>query len=279
MPHICVLAGPSPSSLHPIQANTAARFKVKTSTYEGELSVYLKNFIDEHGVPSVKTEYFEHPERQGRTWSIQARGRFLNEVSGDNVMFGNVFDRPLHLPYGSSAALGFVKLQDSTLEHDLQGDKPWALSPYLATMPFLSHTKISPEEDPPSIASNIIIEDAGGLIPNSTAPMQPNRRKYFSSLEHRRSVKLGPSDFIQTDFCHGHLSFDNNSLAVDLPIGLSLNLMKYWHGGRAIFACCKRRDDGHDGPGEIFWCMAFELKEDGDEVEEDAIEDISRDIN
>jgi len=206
-------------------------------------------------------------------------GRFLKEVSGDDVMFGNVFDRPLHLPYGSSAALGFVKLLDSTLEYDLQGDKPWALSPYLATTPFLSHTKISPEEDPPPITSNIIIDNAGGLIPNSTVPMQPDRRKHFSSPEHRRSVKLGPSDFIQTDFCYGYLSFDNNGLAVDLPIGLSLDLMKYWHGGRAIFACCKRRDDGSGGPGEIFWCMAFERKEDDDEVEEDAMEDISGDID
>ena len=36
-------------------------------------------------------------------------GRFLQPYSADDIMFGNVFDRPLKLPWGFSAALKFMK--------------------------------------------------------------------------------------------------------------------------------------------------------------------------
>ena len=36
-------------------------------------------------------------------------GRFLKEYSADELLFGNVFDRPLKLPWGFSAALKFMK--------------------------------------------------------------------------------------------------------------------------------------------------------------------------
>jgi hypothetical protein len=36
-------------------------------------------------------------------------GRFLRPTSADDVIFGNTFDRPLKLPWGSSAALKFMQ--------------------------------------------------------------------------------------------------------------------------------------------------------------------------
>ncbi len=36
-------------------------------------------------------------------------GRFLKEYSADELLFGNVFDRSLKLPWGFSAALKFMK--------------------------------------------------------------------------------------------------------------------------------------------------------------------------
>jgi len=147
-------------------------------------------------------------------------------------------------------------------------------------MPFLSHTKISPEKDLPTITPNIVINDAAGLVSNGAAITHYDRRTYFSSMEHRRSVKLGPSDFIQTDFCYGYLSFDNGGLAINLPIGLSFDLMKYLIGMPVTFVCCKRREDGEGGPGDVFWCVVFELVEEDDEdQEEEVLEDISGDID
>lgn len=36
-------------------------------------------------------------------------GRFLQEYSADDVLFGNVFDRPLPIPWGFSAITGFMQ--------------------------------------------------------------------------------------------------------------------------------------------------------------------------
>ena len=47
---------------------------------------------------------------------IFGRGRFLTPVCADDVMFGNTFDRPLKLPWGSGAALKFMQyVSDSPL--------------------------------------------------------------------------------------------------------------------------------------------------------------------
>lgn len=84
----------------------------------------IKGFIDPEG--QVKdSEYFARGDRQGITWSIQVQGkawlvpffvnlstavgRFLHRYSADDILFGNTFDRPLELPWGSSAALKFMQ--------------------------------------------------------------------------------------------------------------------------------------------------------------------------
>ena len=70
-------------------------------------------------------------------------GRFLQHHSADEILFGNTFDKPLKLPWGSGAALKFMQYVqhsrcigrvidllfsyiDPTLEHDLGSHtKPW----------------------------------------------------------------------------------------------------------------------------------------------------------
>ncbi|KAF9488188.1 hypothetical protein BDN71DRAFT_1491209 [Pleurotus eryngii] len=48
------------------------------------------------------------------------------------------------LPWGSGAALKFMKYMDPVLEHDLSSlTKPWALSPLIATMPHFEHKRLS----------------------------------------------------------------------------------------------------------------------------------------
>ena len=36
-------------------------------------------------------------------------GRFLETMCADDILFGNIFDRPFKLPWGFSAALKFMK--------------------------------------------------------------------------------------------------------------------------------------------------------------------------
>ena len=40
---------------------------------------------------------------------IRALGRFLKNYLADDILFGNTFDRPLKLPWGTSAALRFMQ--------------------------------------------------------------------------------------------------------------------------------------------------------------------------
>ncbi len=126
MPRLRFLAGPSIDKLVPIEANSDQPLKISSDAFEGEIAVYIKGFADAEGKVG-ESPYFEHPERNGTTWSFQVQGevmfpirkqlgadflctgKFLKDVSANDVLFGNVFDRPLHLPFGFSAALAFMQ--------------------------------------------------------------------------------------------------------------------------------------------------------------------------
>ncbi|KAJ6602149.1 hypothetical protein B0H10DRAFT_2081013 [Mycena sp. CBHHK59/15] len=159
MPTLRVLAGPTPCALTPITAlvNTNRPHRIATDAWEGEIVVFIKGFNKAdpaHDATPAEAEYFGREDRSGVTWSIQVQGRFLSPRSSDDILFGNIFERPLKLPWGTGAALKFMKFIDPTLSHDLTctaSQKPWALSPLVATMPYLAHTRLDPpcdENDP-----------------------------------------------------------------------------------------------------------------------------------
>jgi len=151
MPKLRVLAGPTPQTLTSITSlvNSNTPHRISTDAWEGEITVFIKGFNQED--PSLNTtpeeaEYFGRDDRSGVTWSIQVQGRFLAPRSADDILFGNIFERPLKLPWGTGAALKFMKFIDPTLSHDLTctaTQKPWALSPLVATMPYLRHTRLA----------------------------------------------------------------------------------------------------------------------------------------
>jgi hypothetical protein len=142
MPRLSVLAGPSLDALVPISVNTGIPHDIVSDAFEGQVLAYIKGFADDEG-NVLQNEYFQREERKGITWSIQTQGRFLRSTSADDVLFGNTFDRPLKLPWGSSAALKFMNFVDPTLEHDLASStKPWALSPLISTMPHIGHRRV-----------------------------------------------------------------------------------------------------------------------------------------
>ncbi|PPQ78628.1 hypothetical protein CVT25_010592 [Psilocybe cyanescens] len=152
-PRLRVLAGTSPSTMVPIThlVNTPQAHPVRSPLFEGEIVAHIKGLTDERGRVR-ESAYFEREDRGGVTWSIVVRGRFLVPYSADDILFGNTFDRPLKLPWGTSAVLKFMHYIDPTLEHDLtSSSKPWALSPLIATMPHFMHTRSSsssPSEPP-----------------------------------------------------------------------------------------------------------------------------------
>ncbi|KAH7101492.1 DUF1769-domain-containing protein [Auriculariales sp. MPI-PUGE-AT-0066] len=197
MPRLRILAGPSPSTAVPITANDGSTHEITGAHFEGRVCVFIRyedqvqvrsragsrnssrpasragsNDSSESVAPvDAALRYFGSPERRNVTWSVQIQGRFTDPVSADDVLFGNTFERPLKLPWGSSAALKFMNFIDPTLEHDLGGAKPWALSPLVSTMPYLAHTELpananasSWPEFPPSPP---LTDDCGSLIPDN----------------------------------------------------------------------------------------------------------------
>ncbi|KAJ7690700.1 hypothetical protein B0H17DRAFT_1064515 [Mycena rosella] len=208
MPKLRVMAGPTPYNLTPITSlvntNTPHRIVAEdASGWEGDVLVFIKGFNQED--PSLDStpeaeQYFS--KRDGVTWSIQVRGRFLSPRSSDDVLFGNIFERPLKLPWGTGAALKFMKYIDPTLSHDLTctaSQKPWALSPLLATMPYLRHARIpspdgpcasdtaDPLFDPLFPSPTLITEDTSSLH-LSAHPVEESRSRTPSSLGSSSSL-------------------------------------------------------------------------------------------
>ncbi|KAF7321422.1 hypothetical protein MKEN_00662700 [Mycena kentingensis (nom. inval.)] len=168
MPTLRVLAGPSPDDLTPITelVNRNVAHPIVSTHFEGKVVVFIKGLNqDEQACDSP--EYFQRADRSGITWSIQVQGRFLSPLSSDDVLFGNIFERPLKLPWGTSAALKFMKVIDPTLEHDLTcsaTQKPWALSPLVSTMPHLAHTRLAGGDVIPDFPRPTSIADDTSLL-------------------------------------------------------------------------------------------------------------------
>ncbi|KAI5122636.1 hypothetical protein M0805_008722 [Coniferiporia weirii] len=268
MPRLRVLAGPSPSSMKPICANSNKAHVIKSSLFDGRVVVHIKGFPNADG-NVLESDYFERADRQGITWSIQVQGRFLQDYSADDILFGNTFDRPLKLPWGTSAALKFMNFVDPTLEHDLMSSQPWALSPLIATMPNFTHTPVAAGVSPPPFPSSKSIGDdishLASLPPSprrdAKRPGSPQegkkRRTHFAHAENRKAVHFGPGDVITTDFCYGFITFP--ALALCLPGGLSFDLTKYWDGQPVRFVCCERPRGGRSvADARVFWCVAIE---------------------
>lgn len=238
MTRLRILAGPSLTDLTLLEPNTDISVDVRSDGFEGQIAAYVKGLPDHTGEPG-HSPYFDHKLRQGITWSIQVQGkhsnrpfsggwltlctgRFLQTHSADDILFGNIFDRSLKLPWGFGAALRFMKCVpllahvarqiltlchlryvDPTLEENLQSrTRPWAFSPFFATMPHIHHTRIEhAHEAPPFPASTEPIADEMSRIRTRTGkgvrPGIPNRQRklrkaHFRLEEKRKEVILGP---------------------------------------------------------------------------------------
>jgi len=270
MPRLRILAGPSLADLVPISANSDVPLEVKSDAFEGQVAVYVKGFADTRGAIG-DSAYFH--KRADVTWSIQVQGRFLHQYSADDILFGNTFERPLKLPWGFSAALKFMHYVDPTLEQDLAStSKPWALSPLISTMPYLSHRPLEtgeplgpfpPPEPIQDDLSHLRLADG-----HCTTEMTKNRRSFFADTARRKAVVFGPEDVISADFCYNYLRFSPAGVDLRLPGGVSIDMMKYWDGQPVRFVCCERARGGESEPwGRVLWCVVIEPV-DEDEVSE-----------
>jgi len=77
-----------------------------------------------------------------------------------------------------------------------------------------------------------------------------------------------------TDFCYGFIQFAP-TLSLNLPGGISFDLMHYWDGQPVRFMCCERKREAESASeegsadevpwGRVLWCVAIELLSDEEE--------------
>ncbi|KAH9006533.1 hypothetical protein EDB86DRAFT_2874610 [Lactarius hatsudake] len=204
MPRLRVVAGPSLDALVPISVNSNVSHPVTSDAFEGRILAYIKDFADKDG-SVLQSEYFDREDRKGITWSIQVQGRFLRPISADDVLFGNTFDRPLKLPWGSGAALKFMHFIDPTLEHDLtSGTKPWALSPFISTMPHLAHKRV------PGVSRQA--SPVAGHLTSSHKPQSPEEQSNHDGWPH-----FPPPQSLSDDTTQLHLTLKSSPLRSASP--------------------------------------------------------------
>jgi hypothetical protein len=68
-----------------------------------------------------------------------------------------------------------------------------------------------------------------------------------------------------TDFCYGYMQWTPTP-TLQLPGGISFDIMHYWDGQPARFTCCERKREGDNGVedpdnpwGRVLWCIGIEL--------------------
>ena len=158
------------------------------------------------------------------SWTILTSrpGRFLDIHCADDILFGNVFDRPLKLPWGFGAVLKFMKyvvylisvamacsrcalryVDPTLVENFASRSRPWAFSPFVATMPHIHHTRTDEAHDRPEFprSGNPIAEDTSKFRTRTQAIAhgkfswhkdRKQRRAHFSNEAKRKEVVFGP---------------------------------------------------------------------------------------
>ena len=113
------------SQLVPVDANIDTEpIPIVGPSFNGRIVVRVLGLLP-------ATKYFEGKSRK---FSIQVQGQFTEDVCVQDLEFGAVFDRPIRLPWGSSIGLSLAHKVDRALREDLDGPKPWLMSPLLCGM-------------------------------------------------------------------------------------------------------------------------------------------------
>ncbi|KAK4700283.1 hypothetical protein P7C70_g5967, partial [Phenoliferia sp. Uapishka_3] len=252
-PRILVKAGSSLASLTEVSVNGSPH-DVSSSRFEGSVGVRIEHWL---GATSSSPSSPEAPFQDGATFSIVINGRFKEEIKAHEVLWGNEWDNPIResLPYGTSAALKFVHFVDPTLTHDIYADKPWALSPLLSTVNFLSLTKIKPDDPLPAFDYQVP-EDISTVADAPELKGQPAKRKtWLSDAKNKEKIILGPDLLVATDFCNGYIDF--KTLSLKIPGGLHFALQHMWDGQPVRFVC--RTEDGK----RSFFFVTLQIVEEG----------------
>ncbi|WRT66697.1 uncharacterized protein IL334_003658 [Kwoniella shivajii] len=256
----------------PCPVNSPTPTKIETDGFKGDIWVFVKGYNGELNKGDGK-EYFGVKGRESMSYGIVVRGKYKNSFNADQVVFGNVFEKSIkdNLPWGTSIATKFMYFVDPTVEADIYADKPWALSPALATMAHLSLTsekggneKPYIDEDSSKWLEENVEEDArlADDIPPFTDDKSQisTRKKWLTKSSNRQAVEVDPDTEVGMEFSNGLLDFNTLSAQLPPPFSLQIPLLKYWDGQPVTYVCQAKPPKGESPIGQqVYWSVAFEI--------------------
>ncbi|KAH8084603.1 hypothetical protein HD553DRAFT_311278 [Filobasidium floriforme] len=277
MPVLLKFLLPKPGTTYPptepALVNSSTPNKIENEHFEGEISMWIKDY---NGLKNGGEEdlYFGQPGREGSTYALVVKGKHLGPISANDLLFGNVFEKPIRssLPWGTSIAMKFINWVDPTVEMDPYSDKPWALSPLLASMNYLS---VKPASEPVDSKKTITEDSHSGIDTmwkNSAEGKQDSqseepqewetgtaagisaRRRWLTKKENREELIVDKDWQFGCEFGNGLIDFKTLHVVLPHPFPLRIPLLKYWDGQPAIYICKSR-----DGK-KIFWSMAIQIE-------------------
>lgn len=211
--------------------NDETPFFINSAVFCGELRLRISNLAQ----PS---KYFE--KKPANTFCIDLRGKFQEEINGDDLMLGNEVDGRVRLPPGASLAVRILRWIDPGLECDLYAEKPWAVSPVLVTMTALNDIGTKQESWEGVEEHWQDREDA------------QKRRRYFANKENRKKITFKRDNSYAMEFSNGFLDF--KALGIKLPGWGNLSLLPFWDG-QSVCYVMRTRDSAH-----IVFIITFTLQ-------------------
>ena len=188
-----------------------------------------------HNSPST-SPYFEHSLHKYDQYSISFSFIPKQDINGDDLLWGNDFDRPIRdrLPPGFDYAFKLAKWWvDPGLEHDARADKPWIFGPALSSWNVF---RIGEKQEKMAVSNaetfgETVVEEGaegsgGGVRSEHKIPADSaGRKKYFLTPANREKFIFEKGREYQSDFGNPHLDF--NDFALNLPGGFHLNVISY----------------------------------------------------
>ncbi|KKK26793.1 hypothetical protein ARAM_000355 [Aspergillus rambellii] len=260
----------NPTTHRIVRVNTPETLVIENEHACTRLSVRIQNYTGYPCTSPKTTPYFSHPLHRKDQYSISFAIVFTDPVNGNDLLFGNDFDRPIRdrLPLGFGAALRLVQWTiDPSLDGDPYADRPYLYSPALATWNQFRIGDGNANENenenengdlPDDIHHGYIVEEGGdgtGLdirqrqgIPGDVE----GRRGHFQREETRKRFVFEAGRVYYVDFGNRYLDF--NDFTLRLP-GFKINALNYidekTHSLRYVL---KNR-----GTGQVYLVVVFTL--------------------
>ncbi|KAI9825893.1 MAG: hypothetical protein M1832_000834 [Thelocarpon impressellum] len=230
-----VTAGPSydPATHKPITPNSSTPTFIETQIASVNLNVRIQDYRGlPRGSPST-SPYFSEPPHTADQYSISFTLLPKVHIPGDDLVFGNDFDRPIRdrLPPGFGSALKIVKWAvDPGIDGDPYADEPYLYGPALSSVNVLRVGE--KREALPRVNDEVISFEEGGfgdgedLRKEAGVPEEASaRKKHFLQEKNRQAWTFERARLYQADFFNPYLDF--NRFALRLP-GFTLSLIRWF---------------------------------------------------